>query len=215
MLRYLGQSTVEKIGEWAGLTPEDREVAAYGLEYLISSIAGLALMLLIGFALSLLLETLAVLSCWVLLRVFAGGAHCTALWRCTVVNCAGILAALFITRGVVFLLPPVFWVAAASAWALLAAGLWAPNNSERPVYDPRRRKVLRRRALVLIVVTGSLLLYSVIRGAEQGQLLAAAGATGLASGGFMISPAGFRLINRLNHSLEFLGNSIRKGGETP
>lgn len=210
MSKYMGQGFADKMSELAGLPPKDREVVAYGLEYLISGLIGLGLMLMIGFALGLFWETLAVLFCWVLLRVFAGGAHCTALWRCTVVNCFGLLTALLITTGALQLLPAVLWVSAATASALLATGLWSPNNSERPVHDPVRRKRLRRKALVLVLVVGSLLFILILSELAMGYALAAAGATGLVSGAFMISPAGFWLIGRVDQKLARLGHCFKE-----
>ncbi|MEW5785490.1 MAG: accessory gene regulator B family protein [Bacillota bacterium] len=215
MPRYIGQGLVEKMGELAGLPPEDREVAAYGLEYLLSGTIGLALMLLIGLALGCLWETLAMLCSWVLLRTLAGGAHCTALWRCTIVNCLGLLAALPATAAAVYLFPPALWIGAATAWTLLAAWLWAPNNSERPVHDPGRRVRLRRKALILVLLIGASFLYFGFTGTEPVQILTAAGATGLACGGFMISPAGFRSIRWLDQKLVKLGQTCEKGGEKP
>lgn len=205
MTRYLGQGAAEKIGKLAGLPPEEREVMAYGLDYLLSGLLGLTLMLLIGLALGLLRETLLVLFCWISMRVFAGGPHCTALWRCTVVNCSGLMAALLITKSAVYLFPTVFWVAACTTWTLVAAWLWAPGNSERPVNDAEKRRALRSRALVLAALIGLSLFYASQTFAEPWPALAAAGATGLAAGGSMISPAGFRFIKFLDQMLSKLG----------
>lgn len=213
MSRYLGQSTAEKIGQLAGLPPEEREVVAYGLDYLASGILGLALMLSIALAAGFFQEALVILFCWISMRVFAGGVHCTALWRCTVVNCLGLITALFITRGAVNLFPTYLWVGTCAAWGLAAVWLWAPNNSERPVYNERRRRLLRRRALIIVTVIGSILLYSAFAKGESWSCLAAAGATGLAAGGFMLSPPGFQLVGYLDHLLKTLGHSLEKGGE--
>lgn len=213
MPRYLGQGFAEKVGDLAGLSPEDREVVAYGLEYLLSGIIGLALILLAGFVLGFLRETMAILFCWVLMRVFAGGAHCTALWRCTVANVLGILTALLVTGAVALMIPPHFWVSAAAIWALLSIAIWAPNNSERPEHDPHRRRRLRRRALVLVFVLSGGLFYLATNGPGYWPVLAAAGGTGLASGGFMITPAGFRLVSLFDQKLIYIRHSFQKGGE--
>jgi accessory gene regulator B len=202
MHRYLGQGFSEKLGELAGLPPEEREVISYGLEYLLVGIFGLALMLLIGLAFDYLWETVAVLCCWVPMRVFAGGAHCTALWRCTIINGMAVLTVLSVTGIAVYLFPVAAWIIGAVSLALLSVGLWAPINSERPINDPLRRQQLRRSALFFIVLAGSTLLYTSLRGPEHWHILAAAGATGLALGGVMISPIAFRLIRWLDQKLE-------------
>ena len=205
MTRYLGQGAAEKVGKLAGLPPEEREVMAYGLDYLLSGLLGLTLMLLIGLAMGLLRETLLVLFCWISMRVFAGGPHCTALWRCTIVNCSGLMAALLITRSAVYLFPAVFWVVGCTIWTLAAAWLWAPVNSERPVNNAEKRRTLRSRALVLSALIGLSLFYASQTFAEPWPALAAAGATGLAAGGSMLSPAGFRFIKFLDQMLSKLG----------
>ena len=215
MTRYLGQGAAEKIGKLAGLPPEEREVVAYGMDYLLSGLLGLTLMLFIGLALGLLRETLLLLFCWISMRVFAGGPHCTALWRCTIVNCSGLMAALLITKSTVYLFPAILWVAACTIWALVAAWLWAPGNSERPVNDVKKRRALRSRALVLTALIGLSLIYASQAFAEPWPALAAAGATGLAAGGSMLSPAGFRLIKFLDQMLSKLWGFLKKGGEKP
>ncbi len=217
MHRYIGHHTAEKLGQLAGLPPEEREVVAYGIEYLLSSLLGLSLILLTGFVLGLFLETLAVLCCWGLLRLFAGGAHCTALWRCTMANLVGILAAILAAKAALLLVTPVIWIAICTAWALLAVWLWAPNNSERPMQDPKKRRRLRKLALLLVLFIGSALLFPTFSGADQLQFLSVAGATGLAAGALMISPPGFQLIKKFDQRLQDLHsmlNSTDKGCET-
>lgn len=210
MPRYMGQNIVEKLGDLAGLAPEDREVVAYGLEYLLSSAIGVALTLLAGLILGLLREALAVLICWGIMRLFAGGAHCTALWRCTAVSFAGMLAALLTYKCIFPAIPAVMWVAAAATWALLATWAWAPNNSARPVQDPQKRKKLRRRALALVLGAVVLLFYLALGGAEHFQAPAAAGATGLAAGALMLSPAGFKLMAWCDKKMELVHHTLKQ-----
>ncbi|MDO9535764.1 MAG: accessory gene regulator B family protein [Bacillota bacterium] len=202
MHKYMGQSIAEKLGELTGIGPEEKEVVAYGLEYLLSSTIGIVLTLLTGLLLGLFQETLAVLFCWGILRLFAGGAHCTAFWRCTIVSCAGMIATVLLTKGAFSLVPAVIWVTASTVWTLLAVWIWAPNNSERPVSNPQRRKQLRSRALSLVLTTGLILFYFAFSGSENLQALAAAGATGFAAGALMISPPGFSLIGWCDKKLE-------------
>ncbi|MEW5922304.1 MAG: accessory gene regulator B family protein [Bacillota bacterium] len=204
MPKYMGQGLAEKLGELAGLAPEDQEVVAYGLEYLLSSTIGVVQTLLAGLLLGLFRETLAVLLCWGMLRPFAGGTHCTALWRCTVLSCMGILTVALAAKGAVSLVPATAWVAFCTAWALLAVWLWAPNNSARKIRDSQRRRRLRRRALALVLFFGIFLFYLALRGTTHIQALAVAGVMGLAAGAFMLSPAGFRLMAWSDKKLELM-----------
>lgn len=215
MHKYMGQNIAEKLGDLTGLTPEDRDVAAYGLEYLLSGAISVALTLLAGFILGIIQETVAVLLCWGILRLFAGGAHCTVLWRCTVISCASIITAGLLSKGAFVLVPVAIWVTASMTWTLLSVWLWAPNNSERPVDNLQRSRMLRRKALTVVMIASVVLFFLAISRTENLQALATAGATGFAAGALMLSPPGFRLIRWVDKKLECIDHTLRKGGETP
>ncbi len=212
--QYMGQDFAAKLGELAGLAPEDKEVVAYGLEYLLSSIISASLTLLAGLTLGLFHETLAVLFCWGLLRLFAGGSHCTARWRCTVTSLIGMLAVVLIAKIAVSLVPATVWVALCMAWALAAVWLWAPNNSARTISVTQKR-LLRRWALALVPALSIIILYLANVGTGQIQAVAVAGATGFAAGAFMLSPAGFWLLAWCDRTLELMHHTLCKGGEIP
>ena len=72
MTRYLGEGIARQLGRATGLSAEDTEVVAYGLEYLLSAALGIFITLFAAFLLGLLPETLAVLACWFLIRRLAG-----------------------------------------------------------------------------------------------------------------------------------------------
>ncbi len=211
---YLGQGFAEKIGEIKELSPEDREVIAYGLEYFIHGFSGLILMLFLGWTLGLFVETLVLMFCWVMMRIFAGGAHCTALWRCTVVNSFSMLMVLLLTRGALNYLPPFLWVGVAAGWGFLAVLLWAPHNSERPILDPLRRRKLRSKAIGVVLLMGVTLGTAAFFAGNYWPALSVAGASGLAAGAFMISHPAFRLINFSDQLLLDLQSRFAKGGET-
>ncbi len=209
MPEYLGQGFAEKLGELAGLEKEEREVVAYGLEYLLSGAAAAALTLLAGLLLGLFAETLAVLICMGVLRLFAGGAHCSARWRCTVTSCAGVLATVALAEAALFLLPAPAWAALCLAWTVAAVFLFAPNNSARAITDPVRRRRLRQRALTVIATASLALLYLAAGGAAPLPALAGSGAAGFAAGALLLSPAGFKLVSFLDRKLA-LGQSVLK-----
>ena len=74
---------------------------------------------------------------------------------------------------------------------------------------------MRFTALCVVLVLGSLLFYAALSGPKLWLALAAAGAAGMAAGGFMLSPAGFKLVNFMDKMLLNLGNYLKKGGEIP
>ncbi len=215
MPKYLGQPLADKLSEIKGLPPEDREIVAYGLEYLLSGASGVVLALSIGFLLGMLRETTAVIICWGMMRLFAGGSHCTTLWRCTVASLTFITAATLLSRGVSLLIPTEMFVPAAITWTVVAVQAWAPNNSEKPVRDAAKRREMRRRALLLVSAAAILLLCRAFSEAVQLQAQGSAGATGLAGGAFLLSPPGFRIVERCNKSMEYLYQIFFKGGELP
>jgi len=211
---YLGQGFAEYVGDMAGLDEGERQVVAYGLEHLLVLAAGLVLMLMAGWLLGLLWEALLLLTCWVLIRVTAGGAHCTARWRCWVLNFTGLISALLLTRSMVYLVPTPYWVAFALTLAVGTVWVWAPNNSEKPVFQPARRRKLRFGALAVCLFAGLLmfLLHS-----SGWHLMPAAGATGVAAGALMITPVAHKLIYRVDRGLHlfelWFKNGFKKGGE--
>ena len=213
MPEYLAQGIAEKLGELAGLAPEEREVVAYGLDYLLSGMTAAALTLLAGFMLGRFAETLAALLCVGLLRIFAGGAHCTARWRCTVTSFAGIIVIVLATKFIYSLVPAMAWAAFSTVWAMVAVWLWAPNNSAREIKDLKRRHQLRRRALIILPLACIILFSLAAGGTAELKALAVAGATGFAAGAFMLSPAGFSLMSFFDQKLALFQITLSKGGE--
>lgn len=199
MKKYLGQGIAQQLGQATGLDAEDTEVVAYGLEYLLSAVLGFFIILIAAFLLGFLPETAAVLVCWILVRRCAGGAHCSAIWRCTVGSCLSALAAVLITRGATSVVPVTLWTGITAVWTLWATWKWAPNNSKKPVRDPAKRSILRRRALFAELFLGLVLLFLSLNNSEPLREIAAAGGGGLASAALMISPTGSLLVSKFDN----------------
>lgn len=215
MKRYVGQGVAESLGELVKLPREDVEVIAYGLEQVLTNLVTVAITLVMGFLLGLLPETIVVICSLAVMRRLVGGAHCTTPWRCTIASCLTIVAVALATRGIGLVLPAPGWVAVASGWALLTTWIWAPNDSEKkPITDPVRRQILRRKALATELVLAGILFYLAVSPNELYRSLAMAGAGGIGFKGLMVTPLGHRLIGKLD---EFLGNIaqlfINRGGE--
>lgn len=82
------------------LDPDNKQVLYYGLQVFSLSIIGIVAVLVMGWLLNCLKESVAAMVTVALLRSFAGGAHCTAPGRCTAVTA---LAFSFLGRTAVFL----------------------------------------------------------------------------------------------------------------
>ncbi len=162
---------------------------------------GVFFTLIIGFILGLLPEIIIIILCFGLLRVFAGGGHCSSLWRCAFSSCVTILATAFTARGIALIIPESLWVITTGIWSLLVTWIWAPNNSEKPVYNPHRRRYLRHRALMISLALSLILLY--LASNEVYRALAVAGGTAIAAGAFLLTPVGISLIKRVDSFLVF------------
>jgi len=210
MKKYMGEGIARHLGQARGLNMEDTEVVAYGLEYLLSAVTGIILTLAAGFLLGLLPETGSVLICWWLIRRFAGGAHCSTLWRCAVGSCLAVLAVVLLSRGATAFVPLHLWTGAALIWALWATWRWAPNNKKKPVRNPAQRRLLRSRALGMELLLGLGLLLLSLNNCELLRSMAAAGGGGLASAALMISPPGFLLVDKFDKLCQFFYSHFEK-----
>ena len=208
MNKYLGGGIARHLGRTAGLEAADTEVVAYGLEYLLSAVLGFAITLAAAFLLGLLPETAAVLLCWWLVRRFAGGGHCSTLWRCAAGSCLAALAVALLSRWAASVLPLHCWTGCAAAWTLWATWRWAPRNSKKPVQDHERRRLLRNRALGVELLLGAGLLLLSFQGSELLRGAVAAGGGGLASAGLMITPPGFLLVDKFDKLCCFLAATL-------
>jgi accessory gene regulator B len=214
MKRYLGQGVAERLGNVVGSSQEDVEVIAYGLEQLLTNLTTVLIALITAFMLGLVPETLIVIFCLALMRRLVGGAHCTTPWRCTIASLLMILTVVLASQAIIIAVPVIAWVSVGIFWALLSTWIWAPNDSEKkPITDPEKRRLLRRRALateiglaiVLMSLAGSNNLFY--------HALAAAGAGGIAAKAFMVTPWGHQMMRKFDCFLGVLSYSLTKGGE--
>ncbi|MGI6143130.1 MAG: accessory gene regulator ArgB-like protein [bacterium] len=182
------------------LGTQQREVIEYGLVIALSTLAGLGLLILVAAALGLLFPTLLVLLAAGSLRLSAGGAHCSAPWRC---NLLGVLVfpALGYTVSVLsaYKTPAILVYVILSLTIAVGTVFWqAPVlTANKPLSALRRQRLcLRARATVLGV--SALALFFLSRGFDQ----AAIGlATGLLWQGFTLLPLGWQVIGSFDQLL--------------
>ncbi|MBS4025535.1 MAG: accessory gene regulator B family protein [Clostridia bacterium] len=214
MKRYLGQGMAEKLGNVVGLSQEDVEVIAYGLEQLLTNLTTVFIALITAFMFGLVPETLMVIFCLALMRRLVGGAHCTTPWRCTIASLLMILTVVIASRAIIIIVPVIVWVNVGICWALLSTGIWAPNDSEKkPITDPGKRRVLRRRALATELGLAMVLMGLAGSNNYHYHALAAAGTGGIAAKAFMVTPLGHQMMRKFDYFLGVLSNSLTKGGE--
>jgi accessory gene regulator B len=217
MMKKFFLLTAGFIGTKVGLSFEDQEVVAYGMEVIFSVFLSLILALILGLRWGIVPEILVVALVWMIIRSFAGGAHCSTLWRCAlsstlVMVSLGGAARIFSTffNQKLVILTILF----CGLVVLIITFIWAPaDNPVKRILSESRRRNFRSKALVVeISVIVFLLSACFLTGNTYSSLLFAAG---LAMGmeGLTVSPAGYRIMTYIDKSLGFLEKAIWKGGE--
>lgn len=214
MKNYVGQGIAERLGKAAGLETGDREVVAYGLEYLLSNIIGLVIIITSGLLLRMLPQTLAVMLGWGLVRRSAGGAHCSTLWRCAGSSCLAVVLTILITRMVLLTLPSFLWVTAAVCWSLAVSRGKAPVGSrQKPLQEPQLRQRLKQQTLLTEAVLAVFAFSLAIFGDELYSPLAAYIASGMAAETIMLTSTGFLVTATFDKFWDLLPMNKQRGGE--
>lgn len=216
MIRKHFLSAAGFIGSKVGLSPEDQEVVAYGLEVTFSLIISLMLTLVLGYLLGIITETIMVALVWMIVRSLAGGAHCSTLWRCAIfsplvmifLGSAARLFSSFDQKLVIVIILLCGFI------ALTITSIWAPaDNAKNRILSASRRRKLRDKALAVEITMIMLLLLAChFTGNEYSSLLVAAGLAMLVET-LTVSPVGYRVTAFLDMSLERVEKAVWRGGE--
>ena len=208
------------LGNKAGLANDEREVVAYGLEVVFSNFLSLFLALGGGILWGINAEILIVALVWLLIRRFAGGAHCSTLWRCALTSSMLLLVLGGSARGLAAIFHQQTFLAAiilCSIFTLCVTLVWAPaDNPRKPIRSASRRRYFRRRAFCLEMGLSILLLLSGLFIPRLPVSLLLAAALGMAAEGFTVTPWGYRVMGLIDYSLGFLGGKLQQpleGGE--
>lgn len=204
------------IGTRVGLSFEDQEVVAFGLEVTFSIFISLLLALLFGLWWKIVPEILVVALVWMLIRSFAGGAHLSTLWRCTVSSTmvmvalggAAKLLSVYADQKVILAL-----ILFCGVVALIFTSLWAPaDNSIKRIAEKYRQNFRHKALAVEIIVLAFLLSVYFITGHKYSSLLSAAGLA-MGAEGLTVSPGGYRAMAAIDRMLELLEKIVLRGGE--
>ena len=139
------------MGNKLGLSSEDEAVLLYGLEIVFSSSISFLLAIVLGIIFKVLAEVLMVIIAWFCLRQFAGGAHCSSMWRCALTSSLvpallGLLAgwlSRYLQKNFILYLFALIFIAAIFITLRLAPA----DNPQKPVRSSRRRRRFRNLAL--------------------------------------------------------------------
>ncbi len=151
------RSIAAYLGARLGLSPDEEEIARYGLQCLVYTTAGFLAVVLSGWLLGCLLPALVAASAAAFLRAFSGGAHSSSPVTCTLLGAlvagllgkAAVLAARFPAGARLFLVAAAFLL----SWAVVI--LRAPVASPARPLSPAHRQKLRLLALAATPLLGA------------------------------------------------------------
>lgn len=145
---YLGRGLARRLGE-----ERRAAVLAYGLEIILGTAVEVALILILARWLGLLRPTALCLAAACSLRLFSGGNHCTAYYRCVLLSLLVFLSLGWAARLLAAVVPPLFLFLVSLG---TVAGALAAVLALAPVEDPKRirlKPAVRRRRRVCSVVS--------------------------------------------------------------
>jgi accessory gene regulator B len=207
VIHELAVKLANRLGE--ELQQQERvTVIAYGLELLLGSMVKLVCFIIIPLLLGILPLVLAAFLTSAAFRLVAGGAHCTAYYRCLIGSLATFTGAGFLARWLAGTGLDTREMALAGAlFAFLVAMLWAPASTPaKPISREGHRRVLKAISLLLPTVY----LVAVYLLPIRRELLAAS-TLGLAFQSFTVTPAGYRFMEWLDIFLSRLHSILIPG----
>ncbi|SMB94636.1 accessory gene regulator B [Thermanaeromonas toyohensis ToBE] len=182
--------------------PEALAVITYGLEIALGALGEVVAVISVGVLVKMFPEMMAAFLTQAVYRLGAGGAHCTAYYRCLVSS----LMALLLTAGSARYLEKIMpeWGVMGLALAATLVGLavvarWAPADTPaNPITNPLRRNFLRR--LSFLFLTSWSIAVFLARGWVKVSILYASIIAVLLQT-LTVTPLGYRLLERVDRSL--------------
>ncbi|WP_054695951.1 accessory gene regulator ArgB-like protein [Syntrophomonas palmitatica] len=165
----------------------DEEYIRYGLEVFLGAFFQISIILLLAWPLGIFRQTLAIVCAAALYRRFAGGAHCGAYYRCTIMGWFSFLGLSYICRFIDLTYYPYYFSITLLS-CFLVIYLKAPvDTEEKPVSNPRHRSQLRIKSFLIVT---AFLLLSLLAKANGLDLLAVGFLLGLLWQTFTMTPWG-------------------------
>lgn len=182
---------------------EKKRVYYYGFEVVIGTAVKLVLLLLAALVLGIIGPVLMIIAVFSSLRVLAGGYHMDTYGKCFILSLL-----MFLLSGIVAQYTYRLWSITnlilfsviTFICALFAMLKWAPSDTEnRPIIKPEEIKKFKMLSVVCIAIWGVVI--SVLIAYSQ-NLLVIAGCFGLLLEAFMITPAAYKIFNRLSGNMD-------------
>lgn len=190
-----------------GLTPDEEEIAVFGLQMILYTIVGFLSISVVGWLLGCFYATMVVAATSYTLRLFSGGAHSGSPLTCNLVGMVvtpllglvAVLSTLYINHFSLLIIVILGFIP-----SLMINWRFAPVDSPaKPINSYKQRKKLRSISItaVFIVAGGQLLLLII----GQAYVIVIAMSLGLWWQAFFLTSAGCRFAT-------FLDKFTRKGG---
>ena len=183
----------------------------FGAEVVFSTVLGLVFIATAGYLSGCLPEALAAAGACALVRSFAGGAHCSTVWRCAVVS-AAVFPSLGRTAGAIPFHPGgwelhgvILAFSGVSVYLILKlAPVDSPSN---PIREPIRRRLKRRSLTAALVVILALLW---LPSSQTPQSIILAAGLGLLWSALILTSPLHKLMDLADRIMGFLPERLRK-----
>lgn len=216
-IEKLSNSLAKSLGEYLEYSEEQISVLAYGLYGLLQTIFSIFLVIVLGFLLGVMLESLVISFSIAILRKFSGGAHATSAERCLILGTLfAILGALLGHLIFNFIAPPILYYIEflLFMWSFYTIYKYAPVASpNKPIKSTIKHSRLKQRSILVtsiyFVINIMLLFFSIFM--ESSYVIYSICLTlGMSWQVFTITKSGHRVAQFLDHVLINISNIITK-----
>lgn len=132
------------------IQPSNKEVCAYGLRQIFSTILNAGTMLLIGILMHMTIEAIVFTISYIPLRIYAGGYHASTPQRCWAISAMMLFISLFTVK----IIPEDgFWyVSVSSLFACVLIFLLSPVEDINKPLDEKEHQVYRFRTMIVMLL---------------------------------------------------------------
>jgi accessory gene regulator B len=208
MLREAAAGVARYLAEELQLDAKNTETVRFVLEYFLGLFVNLGVVVGIALWLGITLYVLAAMVPSYILRLVSGGAHCSTFFRCLVLGTAIMIGLGQLTAMIGMLVPQAllfFLMAVTAAGGFYVVRKWVPADTPaKPIVSTVKKARYRRLSYIFIAVWAVVvsLWTQYGGGAPLVSMLVLASIGGVCWQIFSITPAGYRLIAKLEVLLD-------------
>ncbi|WP_028308023.1 accessory gene regulator ArgB-like protein [Desulfitibacter alkalitolerans] len=191
------------------LSDERREVIAYGMETLVSTLLGLFGIVLFGYLFDLLVPALIISLTALATRVYTGGAHCSSMGRCTIATIIIFMVLAYISTSL--LKPSLILIAGGYITSIIFIVRYAPAEVKEKPLSETHKKELKKGAHRLGIIIGllTILIYFLVKEEIVLHIIG-----GFLWQTFTITPLGFTIIRYFDDFLKLFMKGDEKHEKT-